>query len=173
MPNGRNLHSPHKFETILPIKLGGNKENARRLLHNILAWGKEGTEIAQWFNSIGVTGILLKYRLPRRDKEQPHKAPLQDAQRAIRLARKHADAWAIDPQRVGIHRPVVVENPAGRAVDVGRFVVLRIPQGSPRRSGRYYLCPLDLSRKAARPQFPSGSVPLIPPLQPDLRTNVA
>jgi acetyl esterase/lipase len=70
--------------------------------YNILSWHKEGTEIAEWLNSIGVTGVLLKYRVPRRDNEQPHKAPLQDAQRAIRLARKNADAWAIDPQRVGI-----------------------------------------------------------------------
>ena len=70
--------------------------------YNILAWDKEGTEIAEWLNSIGVTGIVLKYRVPRRDKEQPHKAPLQDAQRAIRLARKNAKAWAIDPHRVGI-----------------------------------------------------------------------
>ncbi|HYW80816.1 MAG TPA: alpha/beta hydrolase [Thermoguttaceae bacterium] len=70
--------------------------------YNILAWDLEGTEIAKWLNSIGVTGIVLKYRVPRRDKEQPHKAPLQDAQRAIRLARNNADAWAIDPQRIGI-----------------------------------------------------------------------
>jgi acetyl esterase/lipase len=70
--------------------------------YNILAWNKEGTEIAEWLNSIGVTGILLKYRVPRRDKELPHQAPLQDAQRAIRLARQNAKAWAIDSQRVGI-----------------------------------------------------------------------
>lgn len=70
--------------------------------YSILAWDLEGTEIAEWLNSIGVTGILLKYRVPRRDKDQPHKAPLQDAQRAIRLARKNADAWGIDPQRIGI-----------------------------------------------------------------------
>jgi len=70
--------------------------------YSILAWDLEGTEIAEWLNSIGVTGIVLKYRVPRRDNEQPHKAPLQDAQRAIRLARKNAEAWAIDPQRIGI-----------------------------------------------------------------------
>lgn len=70
--------------------------------YNILAWDKEGTEIAEWLNSMGVTGIVLKYRVPRRDKELPHQAPLQDAQRAIRLVRKNADAWAIDSQRVGI-----------------------------------------------------------------------
>lgn len=70
--------------------------------YNILAWDKEGTEVAEWLNSIGVTGILLKYRVPRRSREQPHRAPLQDAQRAIRVARKNADAWGIDPQRVGM-----------------------------------------------------------------------
>ena len=52
----------------------------------------EGKEIAEWFNSIGVTGIVLKYRVPRRDKELPHRAPLQDAQRAIRLVRQ-VDYW--------------------------------------------------------------------------------
>lgn len=70
--------------------------------YNILAWDLEGTEVAEWLNSIGVTGIVLKYRVPRRDKEQPHKAPLQDAQRAIRVTRENADAWGIDPERVGI-----------------------------------------------------------------------
>ena len=52
--------------------------------YGILAWDLEGTEIAEWLNSIGVTGIVLKYRVPRRDPNEPHKAPLQDAQRAIR-----------------------------------------------------------------------------------------
>ena len=70
--------------------------------YHILAWDLDGTEIAEWLNSIGVTAIVPKYRVPRRDKLQPHKARLQDAQRAIRLARKNADAWAIDPERVGI-----------------------------------------------------------------------
>ena len=70
--------------------------------YNILAWPKEGTEIAQWFNSIGVTAAVLKYRVPRRDPEKPHWEPLQDAQRAIRLVRKHAAEWNVDPQRIGI-----------------------------------------------------------------------
>jgi len=70
--------------------------------YNILAWEKEGTEIAQWFNSIGVTAVVLKYRVPRRDPDRPHREPLQDVQRAIRLVRKHAAEWNIDPQRIGI-----------------------------------------------------------------------
>ncbi len=70
--------------------------------YSILAWDLEGTEVAQWLNSIGVTGLLLKYRVPRRSQEAPHAAPLQDAQRALRLARHNSDAWHIDPDRIGI-----------------------------------------------------------------------
>lgn len=70
--------------------------------YNILAWPKEGLEVAEWFNSIGVTAAVLKYRVPRRDPETPHIEPLQDAQRAIRLVRHHAGDWNIDTGRVGI-----------------------------------------------------------------------
>lgn len=67
-----------------------------------LAIDLEGTEVAEWFNTLGVTAAVLKYRVPRRDEEHPHKIPLQDAQRAIRLMRQHARAWGIDPDRVGV-----------------------------------------------------------------------
>ena len=70
--------------------------------YNILAWNKEGTEIAEWLNSIGVTAAVLKYRVPRRDKDAPHAAPLQDAQRGLRLMRQHAAEWGVDVKRVGI-----------------------------------------------------------------------
>ena len=50
--------------------------------YNILAYDLEGTEVAEWLNSIGVTGIVLKYRVPRREGREKHDAPLQDAQRA-------------------------------------------------------------------------------------------
>jgi acetyl esterase/lipase len=70
--------------------------------YSILAWDLEGTEVAEWLDTIGVTSVVLKYRVPRRDKESPHVAPLQDAQRAIRLVRKNAKQWGIDPQRVGV-----------------------------------------------------------------------
>jgi len=70
--------------------------------YHILAMDLEGTEICQWLNSIGVTGVLLKYRVPRRKGRPAHEAPLQDAQRAIRLTRAHAEAWGIDPDRIGI-----------------------------------------------------------------------
>lgn len=70
--------------------------------YNILAFDKEGTEVAQWLNSLGVTAAVLKYRVPRRNKDTPHAAPLQDAQRGLRLLRHHAVDWEIDPNRVGI-----------------------------------------------------------------------
>ena len=70
--------------------------------YNILAMDLEGTEIADWLNSIGVTAVLLKYRVPRRDDDKPYLAPLQDAQRAMRLTRKNAKAWGIDPTRIGM-----------------------------------------------------------------------
>ncbi len=70
--------------------------------YNILAWDLEGTEICEWFNSFGVTAVLLKYRVPRRSKDTPHVPPLQDAQRALRLTRQNAKDWGIDPNRLGI-----------------------------------------------------------------------
>lgn len=70
--------------------------------YNILAWNKEGLEVAEWFNTFGVTAAVLKYRVPRRDPETPHLEPLQDAQRAIRLVRHRAEEWRVDPQRVGV-----------------------------------------------------------------------
>jgi acetyl esterase/lipase len=73
--------------------------------YNILAWDLEGTEISEWLASSGVTGIVLKYRVPRRPKDptdEPPIGPLQDAQRAMSLARSHAQEWGIDPHRIGM-----------------------------------------------------------------------
>lgn len=70
-----------------------------------LYWQLEGQEVAEWLNSIGVTGIILKYRVPRRPDEpkgESARRPLQDAQRAIRVVRHRAAGWGIDPQRIGI-----------------------------------------------------------------------
>jgi acetyl esterase/lipase len=73
--------------------------------YNILAWDLEGEEVAAWLNSIGVTGIVLKYRVPRRSsdpKDQAPLGPLQDAQRAMSLVRSRAKDWGIDPNRIGM-----------------------------------------------------------------------
>jgi acetyl esterase/lipase len=69
-----------------------------------LYWQLEGEEVATWLNSIGITGIILKYRVPRRPddvKNEPARRPLQDAQRAVSLVRSRSTEWGIDPQRIG------------------------------------------------------------------------
>lgn len=62
---------------------------------------KEGVELAQWLNSLGVTVFLLKYRLPGEGHENAADVPLQDAQRAMRLVRFHAREWGLDDKRIG------------------------------------------------------------------------
>ena len=71
---------------------------------SILAWDLEGTEVAQWLNSIGVTAVVLKYRVPTRSHGSPGKwqGPVMDAQRALSLVRSQADELKIDTVRVGI-----------------------------------------------------------------------
>ncbi len=72
--------------------------------HN-LGWDVEGEEVAAWLNSVGMTGIVLKYRCPRRAgdvKGQPAAGPLMDAQRAVSLVRSKAAAWGIDPKKIGM-----------------------------------------------------------------------
>jgi acetyl esterase/lipase len=70
--------------------------------YRILAWNKEGTEVAEWLNSIGVTAFVVKYRVPARPGREKYEAPLQDAQRALGLVRQHAAEWGVDPHRVGV-----------------------------------------------------------------------
>src|SRR5262249_39146842 len=70
--------------------------------YNILAWDLEGTEVAEWLNTLGVTGIVLKYRVPARKGQERYAAPLQDAQRAVGIVRRHAKEWGVDPGRVGV-----------------------------------------------------------------------
>ena len=69
----------------------------------IEAAGHEGTDVAKWLNSFGVTAFVLKYRLPDdRLWSNKHEVPLQDAQQAMKLIRKNAAQYGLDPNRVGI-----------------------------------------------------------------------
>ena len=68
----------------------------------VLAWDLEGTDVAHWLNSIGVTGIILKYRVPQRPDLPRWQLPLQDAQRAISIVRSKAKEWNLDPDRIGL-----------------------------------------------------------------------
>lgn len=72
--------------------------------YNELAIDLEGTEICDWLASAGITGVLLKYRVPTpkvgRFRESP--LALQDAQRTVGLLRSHAAEWHIDPHKIGV-----------------------------------------------------------------------
>jgi acetyl esterase/lipase len=70
-----------------------------------LFWEVEGTEVAAWLNSAGITGIILKYRCPRLPgdaEREPPLGPRLDAQRAVSLVRCRAAEWGIDPRRIGM-----------------------------------------------------------------------
>jgi acetyl esterase/lipase len=71
--------------------------------YGMLAFGHEGNAIAQWLNDNGIAGFILKYRLPS-DQIMNDKTigPLQDAQEAMRIIRRNAAAWNIDPKKVGV-----------------------------------------------------------------------
>ena len=70
--------------------------------YNMLAAEHEGTEIAHWLNTQGITAFVAKYRVPRRDGLEKHIVALQDAQRAIRLVRSRANEFGVDPNQVGV-----------------------------------------------------------------------
>jgi hypothetical protein len=71
---------------------------------SILAYDLEGTEVAEWLNSIGVTAIILKYRVPGRafNKDKQWLSAAQDGQRAVRLVRGRAAELGIKPDKIGI-----------------------------------------------------------------------
>jgi len=71
--------------------------------YTILAYDWEGSDIARWLNSQGIAAFVLKYRLPgSKSNIVPHKSPLMDAQRAMRMVRSNAADWNIDPEKIGI-----------------------------------------------------------------------
>lgn len=80
--------------------------------YNKLAINLEGSEICEWLASIGVTGILLKYRVPASgphydkdcncEKDPVKPLALQDAQRAMGMVRFRSREWHIDPDKIGV-----------------------------------------------------------------------
>jgi acetyl esterase/lipase len=81
----------HKFPTAVIVAPGGGYRG--------LAMDYEGRQIASWFNAVGVTAFVLKYRLGPR---YHHPIELGDAQRAIRLVRTRAAELGVKPDRIGM-----------------------------------------------------------------------
>ncbi|WP_420399299.1 alpha/beta hydrolase [Flagellimonas sp.] len=102
----RNVQQP-SIEVYLP-SLPNNTGKAILLFpgggYQGLAYNWEGVDFAKAFNAQGIAGIVVRYRLPNSKSivKNRHEVPLQDAQRAIRLVRKMAPKWNLDPNKIGI-----------------------------------------------------------------------
>lgn len=82
------------FKTVIVCPGGG---------YSNLSYDKEGIKVAEMLQSKGIAAIILKYRLPNADLQKDKSiAPLQDAQRAVRLVRSHAGDWNLDTSNIGI-----------------------------------------------------------------------
>jgi len=94
--------------TISVYRPAADKHNGTAIIvcpgggYRSLAMDLEGTEVAAWLNSIGVTAFVLKYRVPSRRDLPKHLASLQDAQRAVSLVRSRAKEWNVASDRIGI-----------------------------------------------------------------------
>lgn len=67
-----------------------------------LSYNLEGTEVCDWLNSLGMTCVLVKYRVPEEGHYPENVEDLEDAQQAMRITRAHASEWHIDPHRIGV-----------------------------------------------------------------------
>ena len=65
-----------------------------------LALEKEGSKVAEWLNSFGVTAFVLRYR--HAGTGHHHPIPMLDGQRAVRYVRSHAAEWGLDPHKIGV-----------------------------------------------------------------------
>jgi acetyl esterase/lipase len=109
-PGSRNLTNVRR-PTLTVYRPAKDKDSGAAVViapgggYNVLAWDHEGEAVAAWLNSLGVTGVLLKYRVPQprgASRDSASFGPLQDAQRALGLVRSRAKEWGIDPKRVGM-----------------------------------------------------------------------
>jgi acetyl esterase/lipase len=95
---------PQDVPTITPFLIAGESPVAAVIVcpgggYSHLSDIKEGSDVAKWLNSLGISAFVLKYRLGMR-YHQPNQ--LLDAARAVRMVRADAKQWNIDPKRIGI-----------------------------------------------------------------------
>lgn len=102
----RNVHTPSIEVRLAP----SDRASGTAVLvapgggHRQLVWGSEGTDIADWLNSLGVHAFILKYRLAQTPNYRytVEGEALQDTQRALRIIRARASEWGVNPAKVGI-----------------------------------------------------------------------
>jgi len=93
--------APKDIPTLTPF-MATNGTGAAMIIcpgggYNYVVIDKEGTEIAAWLNSNGISAAVLKYRVPHN-----RNGAFQDVQRSLSVVRAHAAEWNIDPKRIGI-----------------------------------------------------------------------
>lgn len=143
------VHSPKGTNTgaaVLVLPGGG---------FQVLAIDLEGTEACRWLNSIGVTCVLLKYRVPSapydlsckcyKDDFATPTLALEDVQRTMGLIRMHAKEWHIDPHKVGV-----------LGFSAGGYLVAEI---STRFGHRLYPAVDAADRQSDRPDFAMAIYP--------------
>ncbi len=106
--------------------------------YQVIAYDKEGSEIARWLNEIGVHGAVLKYRIPgNRD------GALADARQALKHLRDQAEEWKIDPGKIGM-----MGFSAGAHL-TARTVAAPLPEGGVKPAFQLLIYPAYLSDDAA------------------------
>ncbi|MBB3696813.1 alpha/beta hydrolase fold domain-containing protein [Flammeovirga yaeyamensis] len=100
-----NIQKP-EMEIMLPSKRSSNGKAVLILPgggYAGVSYDWEGTEVGQWLNSNGIAAFVLKYRMPQAASvKTSYKAPIQDAQRAMRYIRAHAEEFNIDKDKIGV-----------------------------------------------------------------------
>ncbi|MFK7789823.1 MAG: alpha/beta hydrolase [Phycisphaeraceae bacterium] len=106
-PTGYNSRGRLEFVHIPTLEVyhakGENRSGAAVVIcpgggYRILADSHEGVAVAKWLSENGITGVILRNRIfPYR-----HPVPMMDVQRAMQTVRANADAWALDPERIGV-----------------------------------------------------------------------
>ena len=100
-----NVHEPTLtvYRASAETSLGAAVIIAPGGAYHHLAIDKEGHDVAKWMASLGVTGVVLKYRLPKTEGEvYSMQTPLDDIRQAMRIVRKHAKQWGVGREKVGV-----------------------------------------------------------------------
>ncbi len=109
-PKGIINKSGHRTDVMIPefVVYPASKPGAPIVIvcpgggYGILAEEHEGAEVARRLNAFGSAAVVLRYRVPRRDKDKPWIVPVMDARRTIQIVRERAKEWNADPTKVGI-----------------------------------------------------------------------
>lgn len=103
--NGPATDNGHDNEATVTVYHPADSANTRMAVvicpgggYTHLAMDHEGKKVAEWLAANGITGVVLKYRLPHGN----HLIPADDAREAIRYVRRHAAEWGVDSAKVGI-----------------------------------------------------------------------